>query len=155
MGTHHRGKPDEVRALDSYIKLIRAADAVSTYVCKHLKQYQLTISQFGVLEALYYLGPMCQKTIAQKILKSTGNMTLVIDNLIKRGLVNRKQDPNDRRYVTITLTPKGRQLIQSIMPDHIQRIRKAFAPLTPEEHQTLDRLLKKVGYHCSELLNSS
>ena len=53
--------------------------------------FDLTISQFGVLEALYHKGPLCQRDIAAKILKSTGNITMVIDNLEKRELVRRER----------------------------------------------------------------
>ena len=67
----------------------------------------LTISQFGVLEALHHKGPLCQRDIAVKILKSTGNITLVIDNLEKQGLVTRERTSEDRRYLTIRLTGQG------------------------------------------------
>jgi MarR family 2-MHQ and catechol resistance regulon transcriptional repressor len=64
----------------------------------------LTISQFGVLETLYHLGAMCQTEIGSKLLRSGGNITLVIDNLEKQGLVRRQRDTEDRRLVNIHLT---------------------------------------------------
>ncbi|MEI2690507.1 MAG: MarR family transcriptional regulator [Anaerolineae bacterium] len=114
MGTHYQGTPDEIRALDVYIKLARAADAVTQRINSHLKEDGLTVSQFGVLEALYHLGSMCQTELASKILKSTGNLTLVIDNLERDGLVERQRDSADRRFVSVYLTPTGRQLIDRI-----------------------------------------
>lgn len=76
----------------------------------------MTNSQFGVLESMYDLGPLCQREIGNKILKSGGNMTLVIDNLEKGGLVQRVQDAKDRRYLNIHLTTRGRDLISRIFP---------------------------------------
>ena len=106
MGTHFQGTEQEISALDAYIKLSRAAEAVTTRINRHLKAENLTISQFGVLEAIHHLGPMHQHRLGQKILKSGGNMTLVIDNLQKRGLVEREQDPADRRCITVRLTDR-------------------------------------------------
>ena len=74
--------PDDTQmALSAYVKMLRATDAISERLSKTWKNAGLTISQFGVLEALYHLGPLCQKEIAKKILKTTGNITMVIDNL--------------------------------------------------------------------------
>ena len=54
-----------MNALDVYIKLSRAAEAVTTRINYHLKVENLTISQFGVLEAVYHLGPMYQKKFSK------------------------------------------------------------------------------------------
>ena len=105
----------------------------------------LTTSQFGVLEALYHLGPLCQKDLARKILKSTGNMTLVIDNLEKRSLVERVQDDQDRRYFKIHLTPQGKDLISMVFPRHAAIAESVFAALDKVEQDQLGRLLKKLG----------
>ena len=70
-------------ALNTYTKLMRAAESVTGRISRVMTAAGLTISQFGVLEALQHKGPLCQKDIAAKILKSSGNITLVIDNLEK------------------------------------------------------------------------
>ena len=80
----------EQEALALIIKLTRCLDAVERKTLCHLGDVDLTVSQFGVLEALYHLGSMCQRDVARKVLKSTGNITTVIDNLEKRGLVERQ-----------------------------------------------------------------
>lgn len=145
MGTHYRGAAKEKRALDAYIKLARAADAVTARVNAHLAEANLTVSQFGVLEALYHLGPLHQNQLAEKILKSSGNMTLVIDNLEKRDLVQRQRDPADRRYVIVHLTDNGRSLIAAIFPRHVDTVVAEFAVLTPAEQEQLAALCRKVG----------
>lgn len=142
--THYQGPQHIVESLDSFIKLMRAAESVAAKVHQHLPVHNLTISQFGVLEALYHLGPMCQRQLAQKILKSSGNMTMVIDNLEKRNLVVRIRDVQDRRYFTIQLTPEGERLIAEIFPDQAQKIAEAFAILDHNEKLELARLCKKL-----------
>jgi MarR family 2-MHQ and catechol resistance regulon transcriptional repressor len=133
------------RALNTYTKLMRASDSVTTRVHRVLAATKLTISQFGVLEALYHKGSLCQKDIATKILKSTGNITLVIDNLEKTGLVRRERDCEDRRYVTIHLTEPGLKLITTVFADVEASIVTEMASLTESEQETLGNLCKKLG----------
>ncbi|MCB0193197.1 MAG: MarR family transcriptional regulator, partial [Anaerolineae bacterium] len=63
MSTHYQGNPTEQTALDLYIKLSRASDALSSRINQHLKEVNLTISQFGVLEALHHLGSLHQNQL--------------------------------------------------------------------------------------------
>jgi MarR family 2-MHQ and catechol resistance regulon transcriptional repressor len=145
MPTHYPGSPEQVRALNAYIRLTRAVEALSARLLVDEKLQGLTTSQLGVLDALLYLGPMCQKDLAGKILKSSGNLTLVIDNLEKRGLVQRARQTADRRFVMVSLTQEGRALIERVMPQHVEDIRVALAALSPDEQETLGKLCKKLG----------
>jgi MarR family 2-MHQ and catechol resistance regulon transcriptional repressor len=139
-------------ALSTFIKLMRATESVSADVHRRLTDCSLSISQLGILEALYHLGPMCQRDLAAKILKSAGNITMVIDNLEKRDLVSRDKDPGDRRYVVISLTARGQKLIADIFPAHRERIEERMKALNARELQTLGRLLKKLGRGGSKAL---
>jgi MarR family 2-MHQ and catechol resistance regulon transcriptional repressor len=140
-----RGSRAEVKALDSFVKLIRAADSVSARIHRHLSGEGLSISQFGVLEALYHVGPLSQAEIAKKVLKSTGNITMVIDNLEKRGLVGRQRRESDRRYYTVQLTGAGRKLIGSIFPRHAARIVEEMSVLSSVEQESLGHLCRRLG----------
>jgi MarR family 2-MHQ and catechol resistance regulon transcriptional repressor len=142
MTTNQPQKTDTL-ALTTFTKLIRAAETVTADVHGEIAESGLSISQFGVLEALFHLGAMCQKDIAQKILKSAGNITMVIDNLEKRRLVKRVRSEKDRRYFDIHLTDEGIDLITEIFPGHAERIRQKMAVLTESEQHTLGELLRK------------
>lgn len=139
-----KGTKQQSRALDAFVKLMRASEAVSSDVHRQLAFTKLSVSQFGILEALFHLGPLCQKDIARKLLKSAGNITMVIDNLEKRGLVVRQRSSEDRRYYLVSLTENGTDLISKIFPDHADRIRQRMSLLSAEELKTLSRLLKKL-----------
>jgi len=143
--THYQGPPETVLALDTYIKLTRAHSALEARLLAHGDLGNITITQFGVLEVLYHLGPQCQGTISQKLLKSTGNMTLVIDNLEKAGFVRRKRSLEDRRQVLIQLTPEGEELIKTIFPRQAAAITQEMSVLSVEEQKELGRLLRKLG----------
>lgn len=136
---------DERRALATYVKLVRATETATARIHRHLAEVGLTLSQFGVLEALMSAGPLCQRDLGQKILKSSGNITLVIDNLEKRRLVTRERGVEDRRYVTVSLTETGAKLIERIFPHHAQAVAAEFAILTPAEQDELARLCRIVG----------
>jgi MarR family 2-MHQ and catechol resistance regulon transcriptional repressor len=145
MGTHHTSPPEQRTALDAFIKLTRAADSIGTRAHGALRGQGLTVSQFGVLEALYHLGPLCQGELAGKLLKSGGNLTTVVDNLENRGLVERQRRPGDRRYVLVQLTPEGRHRIGALFPTHAARITAEMAALTGKEQELLGRLCRKLG----------
>ena len=142
MAKNQSKKADKL-ALTTFTKLIRAAETVTADVHGELAESGLSISQFGVLEALFHLGAMCQKDIAQKILKSAGNITMVIDNLEKRGLVKRIRNEKDRRYFDIHLTEEGKGLITELFPRHAQRIKQKMAILSESEQHALGDLLRK------------
>jgi len=143
--THYRGTKEEVKALSAFVKLTRASEAISTRVHRHLGEAGLTVSQFGVLEAIYHIGPLSQAELAKKILKSTGNITMVIDNLEKRGLVKRERKEGDRRYYAVTLTPAGQKLISGIFPRHAGKIVESMNVLTKAEQEKLGQLCRKLG----------
>ena len=149
MGTHYHGKRNEVRALDTYIKLQRAADTVTTQTARRVKQFGLTESQFGVLEMLLHLGPLQQSVIGEKLLKTGGNITVVINHLEERKLLRRKVNPKDRRCVVVHLTDQGRKLIEEIFPQHAASITDTMSALTAEEQEVLGALCRKLGHGTS------
>lgn len=153
MGTHYQGTAVERQALDTYIKLSRAAESTGQRINEHLHAWHLTTSQFGVLEALYHLGPMPVGQVGEKILRSSANMTLVIDNLVRRGLVERMRRADDRRSIQISLTPEGRALIAEILPEHVAGVVAAFGALSPEEQATLAALCRKLGQANQEVVS--
>ncbi len=145
MPTHYQGTPQETLALNTFIRLSRAAESVNARLQQNGALDGLTTSQFGVLETLFHLGPMCQSQIGEKLLRSGGNITLVIDNLQKLGLVTRRREPQDRRKVTVSLTQAGEELIRRVFPVHLAAIVAEMGHLTPAEQEQLGKLCKKLG----------
>ncbi|MFU8811452.1 MAG: MarR family winged helix-turn-helix transcriptional regulator [Balneolaceae bacterium] len=145
MGTHFEGTESEINTLNAFITLLRASESINNRLNRHLAEAGLTVSQFGVLESIYHLGPLNQRAIGEKLLKSGGNITMVIDNLEKSGYVTRETDPKDRRAVLIHLTKKGKKMIAAFFPKHLKRIKNEFDVLTEEEKKTLAELCKKIG----------
>ena len=138
------GSDRERLALRTFVRLVRTTGAISRSVHRTLGKHDLTESQFGVLEALLHVGPQQQTALAGRILRSNGNVTLVIDNLERRGLVRRERQPDDRRCIQVHLTPAGEALIAGIFPAHAARVATAFDPLNEEEQRELARLCRRL-----------
>lgn len=145
MGTKYKGTENEVNALNAFININRAVESINRRINKLIYDNGLTESQFGVLETLLHLGPMCQKDIARKLLVTSGNITMVIDNLEKRQLVKRERSSNDRRFIQIELTKNGKKLINTIFPEHVKAIEKEFSILTGKEQKSLRDMARKLG----------
>jgi MarR family 2-MHQ and catechol resistance regulon transcriptional repressor len=145
MSRNSKANSHQKRALNAYVKLARAANTAMAYARVGLEDADLTLSQFAVLEALYHLGPLNLGDLARRILTSSGNLTLVIDNLEKRGLAKRRQQGNDKRFIMASITPAGRKLIARIFPQHSRRIVEIMARLTSAEQEQLGRLCRKLG----------
>ena len=146
MPTHHAGSEEEVRALNVFIKLVRSTNTLLGALLPPLqREFGLTESQLGVLEALHHLGPLAQGQICQKILKSGSNVTTVVDNLERDGLVERVRDDEDRRVQVVHLTERGRELIGRAFPVHAARITALMAHLNPAEQDQLASLCGKLG----------
>lgn len=145
MPTHFKGTEEERRALDLFIKLARASDAFFSRVSEPMQHMGLTPSQFGVLETLWHLGPLTPSQLAEKHLKSRNNLSVVIENLHRDGLVKRERCPRDRRAQYIHLTDLGRQRIERVFPCFVETVLKEVDVLTPTEQDQLSALLKKLG----------
>lgn len=145
MPTHFKGDSGTKRALNAFINLSRASNSVQTRLSAGLDRHGITTSQLGILEALFHLGAMCQRALGDKLLRSGGNITMVIDNLEKHGLVQRVRQKDDRRMIVIHLTPAGRQLISRVLPLHAKEVVKEMSRLTASEQEELRRLCRKLG----------
>jgi MarR family 2-MHQ and catechol resistance regulon transcriptional repressor len=145
MATQYDGSDDEERALNAYIRFTRAFNTVDRKIGETFRARNLTSGQFGVLETIYHLGPLYQGQLGEKLLQSKGNISTIISNLVERGLVERRRDQEDRRYIRIHLTGEGEELIEDLFPEHVERIRSTFEALEEKEIEELGRLCKKLG----------
>jgi MarR family transcriptional regulator, 2-MHQ and catechol-resistance regulon repressor len=134
---------DQRKALNLYVKLMRASNRATGRIHRHLAEDNLTVSQFAVLEALYHLGPLYQGELGQKILKSNANLTTVVDSLEKKSLVRRDRSGSDRRRVAVHLTDKGEMLISRVFPRHARVVADELQYLSDDEKEKLTILLKR------------
>jgi MarR family 2-MHQ and catechol resistance regulon transcriptional repressor len=150
----NRTKPVEDTALHSWVVLARAYHTILRAVSRDAATYGITIGQFAVLEVLYHKGPLALGQIGSLLVVTAGNVTYVVDQLERRGLVQRERRRDDRRMVYASLTPKGRELLDEIFPRHARFVATLFDALEDTEQQELARLLKKLGLTVAERLRA-
>jgi DNA-binding MarR family transcriptional regulator len=131
--------------LKTLIILSKSFQSVRKREIKTIQEGGLTIAQFGVLEILYHKGDLRIGDIIEGTLSTGGNMTVVVDNLRKEGLVSRKVDPSDKRASLIGITEKGKECVEQLFPKHVENISQIFDVLSKDEKEKLIQLLKKLG----------
>lgn len=131
--------------LKLFLILNRCSQSVNRNISKILKKSKITEAQFNVLELLYHKGDMRIKSIIEKTFSSGGTMTVIIDNLEKEGLIERKRDPLDKRACLISLTELGKERIEGVFDKHIKNLDYILSILDDFEKNQAIELLKKLG----------
>lgn len=138
-------KRDQELALKLWVVLSRAHSAISEHARADIERHGLTVTEFGILEALYHKGPLLLGELQKKILVSSGGITYLVDRLESRGLVERRKCETDRRATYAALTPEGTALIQRIFPAHADCLQRVLAALDEDEKLEATRLIRKLG----------
>ena len=133
-----------------FLVLWKAARAAQAYAEKSISKLEMCGSDFAVLEALLHKGPLLVNEIGKKVMLTSGSITVAVDRLEAKGLVERRAHGTDRRAKIVHLTREGRKLITRAYADHAADLeRLASASLTRAERETLIDLLKKIGYEAA------
>ncbi|HEY0380178.1 MAG TPA: MarR family transcriptional regulator [Pyrinomonadaceae bacterium] len=133
-----------------WLVLWKAAQAVEAYAEKSIEHLEICGSDFAVLEALLHKGPLPVNEIGRKVLLTSGSITVAVDRLEAKGLVERRASGTDRRARIVHLTKEGRKLITRAYAAHAADMeRLSAASLTTRERTKLIRLLKKIGYEAA------
>jgi MarR family 2-MHQ and catechol resistance regulon transcriptional repressor len=129
-----------------WLVLWKAAQAVEAYAERSIEHLEMCGSDFAVLEALLHKGALPVNEIGRKVLLTSGSITVAIDRLEAKGLVERRASANDRRARIVHLTKEGRKLITRAYAEHAADMERLAAALSASERATLIRLLKKIGF---------
>ena len=105
---------------------------------------ELTFSQWTTLVALHDGRITTAGDLAHNICHDAGSLTRLIDQMEKRGLVTRQRSKEDRRVVTLGLTPRGRALVEALAPRVMNFWNKLLVGFSHAEIDTLIALLTKL-----------
>lgn len=136
---------DQQVALKLWVTLARAYAAVNEHAINDVRGEGLSIGEFAVLELLYHRGQTLLGEIQKRILVSSGGITFLVDRLVEKGLVERRDCPDDRRARYAALTREGTRMMRRIFPRHAARIAQAMQGLDDREQRDATRLLKQLG----------
>jgi MarR family transcriptional regulator, 2-MHQ and catechol-resistance regulon repressor len=128
-----------------WLVVAKAARALAAEAARSIAGLGMCASDFGALEVLLHKGPLAVNTLGRKLLLTSGSATTAIDRLEKRGLVERRNDPADRRARIVSLTPAGRRLIRKAFAGHAADMERTVSVLTAAERSALVASLKKLG----------
>jgi DNA-binding MarR family transcriptional regulator len=149
-----------------FLNLLRTGDEVFRVTENNYVRHGLSQGRFGVLmllkkrsspvadgagESCLAAGPLTPAELADAAGVTRATMTGLIDTLERDGLVKRVRDANDRRMMSVNLTPKGRKLLEKILPSHFRAMAGIMSPLKESERKTLVSLLNKILQHASTL----
>ena len=140
-----KSDPTAPTGVHTWLVLFRATRAVEARALRSIADTGLGASDFGVLEVLLHKGALPVNAIGRKLLLTSGSITTCVDRLARRGLVARRDDPDDRRVRRVDLTPAGRALIEPAFARHAADLEAMMRVLTGEERATLVALLRRLG----------
>jgi MarR family 2-MHQ and catechol resistance regulon transcriptional repressor len=135
-----------------WLLLWKATKALEAHAQRSVQALGMCLSDFAVLEALLHKGPLPVNVIGKKVLLTSGSMTAAVDRLERRGLVERRDDPDDRRARIVHLTRAGRESIQKLFAAHEQDMERPISRLTSDEIESLTAILRKLGRGAEALL---
>jgi MarR family transcriptional regulator, 2-MHQ and catechol-resistance regulon repressor len=132
------------KSMKVWIQLIRTYKKIRVQESEYIQSHDLTMNQFPVLEMLYHRGDLNVGTITKLTLSTPGNITVVVRNLKRDGYIVSVPDSRDKRASILSITQKGKDVIEKLFPTHAKNFEKYFEVLSEEEMDTLFTLLRKL-----------
>lgn len=160
-------------AAEAFLHLLHTSDEISSVSDRSLTEQNISHGRFGVLMLLWRsnvrpsqqdlpvaatcspAGPRTPAELADAAGVARATMTGLIDTLERDGFVKREPDPNDRRMMSVLLTPLGEKFMRDFLPGHFKSIAALMSPLSEAERKTLVRLLGKIQEQAAALNNRS
>jgi MarR family 2-MHQ and catechol resistance regulon transcriptional repressor len=149
-----KGKEKNESGIHLWLVLWKTFDALQVHALESIRSLGLGLSDFGVLEVLLHKGPLPVNAIGAKIRLTSGSISIAIDRLVEKGLVERKEDADDRRARIVHLSPQGSKLIDCAFAQHARAMERAASGLSKSERASALRLLKKLGTKAADLYGS-
>lgn len=122
-------------------RAVHRMDRETAAICA---KHGLSLSQFAALEALYHKGASSVGRLKELVLSSDGTIPVVIRNLERDGLVVREEDASDRRRSIISITSRGRSIVEEIMPENNAMLKQFFSRWKKDEKRTMIRLFERM-----------
>ena len=132
------------KSMKTVVRLEKASLKITNLTVNYLSKHNLTFNQFKVLEVLYHLGDLNIGSITKLTMSTPGNITVVVKNLKRDEWITSIKDPNDSRASILSITQKGKDIVEEVFPNHANNLTKSLEVLSEVELDTLYDLLNKV-----------
>jgi DNA-binding MarR family transcriptional regulator len=119
-----------------------------------IEEHGLTTEQYAILVSISYLGEPARITdIAHWLERSTNSISMIVDRMVKVGLVKRTRSKADRRVVYVTFTSKAKNIFGPSTRAMFETVRKHISSLSQKDRSTLLSLLATLRYEILVCLN--
>lgn len=132
------------RSMATWMQIVKTYNKIRAKELQYIGSFEITMNQFEMLEVLYHRGDLNIGSITKLIMSTPGNVTVVVRNLKRDGYIDAYPDPSDKRASILSITPKGKEMIEALFPQHAKNFETYFEALNDEETETLFRLLRKL-----------
>ena len=136
---------DADNAMKTWIQIFRTYNKIRAKESVYIQSFGLTMNQFQILEVLYHRGDLNIGTITKLTMGTPGNVTVVVRNLKRDGWISSVADSKDKRAFILSITQKGKDIIEKLFPDHAKNFEHYFEVLDDDEMGTLFTLLRKLN----------
>jgi len=140
-------------SVETLLNLAYTYDIVSAHLSRKISPYGITKAGFSVLMILSRSqSKSCkQNEISRLMLVSRANITGLVDGLVRLGLVQRTNDPHDRRVNMVKILPKGEKLLKDLLPGYYKHIHDVCSIFTAAEKKKLNGLLTRLRNRTNEV----
>jgi DNA-binding MarR family transcriptional regulator len=129
-----------------WLRLLTCANLIETGVRQKLHQaHAMTLPRFDILAQLHRAdGALSMGELSRRLMVSNGNVTGLVEKLVKEGLVDRRASAGDRRVQMVSLTPKGRRSFEDVARAHRDWIAGMMDGLGRDDLAALHALLARL-----------
>ncbi|WP_419771014.1 MAG: MarR family winged helix-turn-helix transcriptional regulator [Candidatus Marinarcus sp.] len=131
-------------SMKTWMQIFRTYNKIRAKESLYIQSHNLTMNQFQVLEVLYHRGNLNVGSITKLTMSTPGNITVVVKNLKRDGFIVSIADEKDKRASILSITSKGKDVIETLFPQHAKNFEEYFKILNKEETETLYALLNKL-----------
>jgi DNA-binding MarR family transcriptional regulator len=143
----------ENTVLRLWVLLPRVGDALNRCHDLVFAKYGITNEQWRVLAIIRSRGPLRPIDIASLLERAPNSMSMLVDRMVKAGLVRRTRDRKDRRAVFVSLTNKGKEAVEPAVPAGWEFFNKVVSSLSHHEQRALVDMLETLKCEFSSCLN--
>jgi DNA-binding MarR family transcriptional regulator len=146
----HKAGDDARTSLRTWLRLLACTNLVEREVRGRLRdRFDTTLPRFDVLAQLDAAAResragLTMSDLSRRLMVTNGNLTSLVERLVREGLVKRETLATDRRTQIVRLSPAGKRSLDAMTPEHQRWIDSLFAGLTPTERTRLYELLGKL-----------
>ena len=129
----------------NWIAVIQAEKAIVRALTRALAPFDLKLAQLDVMMNVYRHPGMSQHDVARRLLVGRSNITMLLPDLMKQGLLRRESDPKDKRIMRLYLTDTGEARLMQALEAYSQLIDRVMASSTPEQCDAMGDTMRAIS----------